>query len=261
MNPMNLEGKVALVSGGTVRVGRVISLALAQAGADIAATWFGTREDSLKFKEEIEALGRRCIIFEANQRDIPSLKAAVDGIDKEFGRLDILIHNASNFNEGPMETVTEEVWDSSHEIILKGAFFLSQAAVPLMMKNGGGRIMAMIGDSYYENWPIYIPHSIAKVGLVKLMELLAVTLSPHIQCTALCPATIMTSAGGDYSPVFKDKAGSIKDNKDISTVEINGRELVMGNPEQVAELIVFLSGCSSYMNGAVIPIDGGKHLI
>ena len=192
-------------------------------------------------------------------RSVPQLQALVKAIDEEYGRLDILIHNASNFNEGPLETVTEEVWNSSHEIILKGAFFLTQAAVPLMMKHKSGRIMAMIGDSYYENWPEYIPHSIAKVGLVKLMETMAVTLSPYIQCTALCPATIMTSACGDYSSAFKSRAQQLDENS--HTVKINGREIIMGNPAQVAELIVFLSGCSSYMNGAVIPIDGGKHLV
>ena len=256
---MRLDNKVALVTGGAIRVGKIISKALAEAGADLVISYWGTEAEARETQKENQDMGRRCMIYEANMRSVPQLQALVAAIDQEYGRLDILIHNASNFNEGPMSEVTEEVWDSSHEIILKGAFFLSQAAVPLMMKHKSGRIMAMIGDSYYENWPMYIPHSIAKVGVVKLMECLAVTLSPYIQCTALCPATIMTSAGGGYSSALTDRTDKIDEQN--RTMTMNGREIVMGTPEQVAELIVYLSGCSSYMNGAVIPIDGGKHLL
>ena len=256
---MRLDNKVALVTGGAIRVGKVTSKALAAAGADIVISYWGTEAEAKETQQEIQAMGRRCMIYEANMRSIPQLQAMLKKIGEEFGRLDILIHNASNFNEGPMEEVTEEIWDSSQEIILKGAFFLTQAAVPLMMKHKSGRILAMIGNSYYENWPIYIPHSIAKVGLVKLIECLAVTLSPYIQCTALCPATIMTSAVGGYSPVLKQRSEEI--NEETRTMTVNGQEIVMGTPEQVAELIVYLCGCSNYMNGAVIPIDGGKHLL
>lgn len=255
---MRLDNKVALVTGGAIRVGKVISKALAEAGADLVISYWGTRAEAEQTQGEIQAMGRRCMIYEANMRDIPQLRSMVEETDRQFGRLDILIHNASNFNEGPMSQVTEEIWDSSHEIILKGAFFLSQAAAPLMMKHKSGRVLAMIGDSYYENWPLYIPHSIAKVGLVKLMECLAVELSPYIQCSALCPATIMTSAVGGYSPALKARAEICEESR---TMKINDREIVMGNPEQVAELIVYLCSCSNYMNGAVIPIDGGKHLL
>ena len=256
---MKLDNKVALVTGGAIRVGKIISRALAEAGADLVISYWGTEAEARETKAEIEAMGRRCMIYEANMRSIPQLQSLVKATEEEYGRLDILIHNASNFNEGPMSEVTEEIWDSSHEIILKGAFFLSQAAVPLMMKHKSGRIIAMVGNSYYENLPIYLPHSIAKVGLVKLMECLAVTLSPYIQCTALCPATIMTSAAGGYSPVLQTRSETI--DEEARTITVSGQKLVMGLPEQVAELIVYLSGCSNYMNGAVIPIDGGKHLL
>ncbi len=255
-----LENKVALITGGGIRVGRILSLALAKAGADIVLSYWGTEEETRATQHEIEAMGRKCMIVEANMRNIQQLQDMIKKIDESFGRLDILVHNAANFNEGLIDTVTEEVWDSSHEIILKGAFFLTQAAIPLMMKHKSGRIMAMIGDSYYENWPTCIPHSIAKVGLVKMMECLAVSLTPYIQCHAICPATIMESAKGGYSMELVEK-GYNKEVMEQNMISINGRDVVRGNPEQVAELVVFLSTCSNYMNGAVIPIDGGKHLM
>ena len=145
---MKLDHKVALVTGGAIRVGKIISKALAEAGADLVISYWGTEAEARETKAEIERMGRRCMIYEANMRSIPQLQALIAAVDAEFGRLDILIHNASNFNEGPMSDVTEEIWDSSHEIILKGAFFLSQAAVPLMMRHKSGRMIAMIGNSY-----------------------------------------------------------------------------------------------------------------
>jgi len=256
---MRLNGKVALVTGGGIRVGKVLSLALAEAGADLVISYFGTEEETRKTQEQIRQMGRECVICEANMCDLGVLRNMIATTEQTFGRLDFLIHSASNFNEGPFDEVTEEIWDSSMDIILKGAFFLSQAAVPLMMKHKSGRMIAMIGNSYYENWPTYIPHSIAKVGLVKLMECLAVTLSPYIQCTALCPATIMTSAVGGYSPILRQRGEQIDEKN--SVMKVNGIDIVKGVPQQVAELIVFLCGCSDYMNGAVIPIDGGKHLL
>ena len=255
---MNLTNKVALVTGGAIRVGKVIALELAKAGADVVISYYGTEEEAQATKHEIEQLGRRCLAVAADMRNIPQLQAMIKEIDAAFGRLDFIIHNAANFNDCPMDQVTEEIWDSSQEIICKGAFFLSQAAIPLMMKHKSGRMVALIGNSYYESWPTFIPHSIAKVGLAKMMQGFAVALSPYIQCNAICPADILSSAGGLH---IQQKKGEVMANQDADTLEVNGQILRRGNPEEVAELVVYLCGCSSYMNGAVIPLDGGKNCI
>ena len=255
---MKLTNKVALVTGGAQRVGRVIALALAQEGADVVISHLGTPEDAAETRAAIEALGRRCLVCEADMRSIPALRAMVDKIDRTFGRLDILIHNAANFNDYPIEEVTEEIWDSSQDIICKGPFFLSQAAIPLMLRHKAGRMIALVGNSYYENWPTFIPHSVAKVGLAKLMQGFAVALSPYIQCTALCPADILSSAGGLH---IQAKKGEQMADESAEFITVNGQTLRRGNPAQVAELIVYLCTCSGYMNGAVIPLDGGKHCL
>lgn len=256
---MQLTGKVALITGGAIRVGKVIAQELAKAGADIVISYVGVEKEARNTKFEIEQLGRRCLTVEADMRSIPQLKNLITKTEKEFGRLDFLIHNASNFNEAPIEEVTEEMWDSSLEIILKGAFFLSQAAIPLMKKRKSAKIIALIGNSYYENWPNYIPHSIAKTGLVKLIQGLSVALSPHIQCAAVCPGTIMESAVGGYSPVLEDRAEII--NESTGLIEVSGQKIIKGDPYKLAELIIFLCGSSNYLNGVVIPIDGGKYLL
>jgi NAD(P)-dependent dehydrogenase (short-subunit alcohol dehydrogenase family) len=252
---MNLSGKVALVTGGAQRVGRILSLALANAGADLVVNYWKTESDALCTKAEIEAIGRRCTTIETNVSDIRQTARMIEQVEEEYGRLDILVHNASNFNECPFLNVTEEIWESSLGVNLKGPFFLSQAAAKLMMKHQRGRIIAIIGNSYYENWPDFIPHTIAKTGLAKLMQCLSITLSPYIQCNAICPAVIFPSAKGQDLRILQSRGESHAEEYE----QFRGDTLLhRGTPEEVAELVVYLSGCSGYLTGAVIPIDGGK---
>lgn len=255
---MDLSGKVALVTGGAQRAGRIFSIALAKAGADIVINHLGSKEDAEKTKSEIENLNHRCLQIEADISNIKQGSYMIKQIEKEFGRLDILVHNASNFNLSPFDKVTEEIWDSSFDVNLKGPFFLSQAAAKLMLENGCGRIIALVGNSYYENWPEFIPHTIAKTGLVKMIQSLAVTLSPYIQCNAICPASFLPAEEDKHLVTMKERNEEFtEEGKFIMT---RGIKIHKGNAEEVAELIVFLAGCSDYINGTVIPIDGGKHL-
>ena len=252
---MDLTGKVALVTGGSQRVGRILCLALAKAGADIVMNYWKTEADAANTRKEIEALGRKCLAVEADISDSRQSAWMIAEVEKEFHRLDILVHNASNFNECPFLEVTEEIWESSLGVNLKGPFFLSQAAAKLMMKRESGRIIAMVGNSYFENWPDFIPHTLAKSGLARLMQSLAITLSPYIQCNAICPAVIFPSAQGQDIHILQERgevhAGGFE--------KFRGDTLIhRGTPEEVAELVVYLAGCSGYLTGATIPIDGGK---
>ena len=245
----DLKGKVALITGGNQRAGKLFSLTLAKAGADIAINYWKSDEDAIQTKKEIEALGRKCLMREIDNMDVKGMQGFVDEIEGTFGRLDILVHNAANYNHAPFLDVTEDHWDTSLGIILKGPFFLSQAASKLMMKNGGGRMIALIGNSNSEIWPDRIPHTIAKVGLMKMMENLAIALSPYIQCNCICPASFYKGRPG-YEAKYDEEFHMLGEHK-----------VRNGKVEYVAELVLYLATCSNYMNGAVIPLDGGKHLV
>lgn len=256
---MDLSGKVALVTGGAIRVGKRLALALADAGADIVISWFGIPVEAEETKNIILSKGRKCLSIEANMRSVSQLQDMVSEIESAFGRLDIVVHNAGNFNCQPFEEVTEEIWDSSMETILKGALFLSQAAAPVMLKHGFGKFIAIVGNSYHENLPNYIVHGIAKNGLAKLMQGLSLTYSPQIQAYAICPDTIFPMYD-DPKLKANSKRASTLTVVDEDTVEKGGILLKKGNPDDLAELIVFLSGCTNYLNGNVIIMDGGKSL-
>lgn len=254
---MKFDGKVVLITGGAEKAGKIFAIEFARAGADLVISHCNMPQQAAQTKKEIEELGRKCLTVEANNRNVNQIKIMVDKIRSYYGRLDVIVHNASNFNDQPIEKVTEEVWNSSIEIILKGAFFLSQAAAPLMLESGGGKIIALIGNSYYENWPNFIPHSIAKVGLAKLMQLLAITYSPYIQCNALCPASFLDSGLGDG--ILERRGEQLLNNG--KSIMVNGVELFRGDSYDVAEALLFLASSSNYINGAVIPLDAGKSLI
>lgn len=258
---MDLSGKVALVTGGAQRVGRVLCMALARAGADIVVNHWRTPDDAATLRAAIEALGRRCLVVECDITDLEASRAMIDRVETEFGHLDILVHNASNFNLCPFLQVTEDVWDSSIDVNLKAPFFLSQAAANLMLKTGSGRIVALVGNSYFENWPDAVPHAAAKTGLAKLMQSLAVALSPEIQCNAICPARILPSAEGQDEQVMEARGELVPEKEETAFYCEGDVVLREGKPEEVAELVVYLAGCSAYLTGAVIPIDGAKHAL
>lgn len=236
-------------------MGRMLCIALAGAGADIVMNYWRTEEDAQKTKTEIESLGRRCLAVEADVTDVRQISDMMGRVEMEFSRLDILVNNASNFNQCPFLEVTEEIWESSVGVNLKAPFFVSQAAAKLMLKNGSGRIIALVGNSYYENWPDFIPHAAAKTGHAKLMQSMAIALSPKIQCNAICPASVYPSEEGTY--VMETRGEKLED----GYVNIGGLLLHKGTTEEVAELVVYLSGCSNYLTGAVIPLNGGKSVL
>lgn len=254
---MDFRGKVVLVTGGVEKAGKHFAFEYAKAGADLVVSHYNMSKQAKETCLEIESYGHRCVAIEADNSNVLHLQNLVKEIKKEFGRLDVILHNASNFNNQRIDEITESIWDSSMNIILKGAFFLSQAAAPLMLENGGGKMLAIIGNSYYENWPNFVPHSVAKVGLAKLMEMLAVAYSPYIQCNAICPASFLDSEEGNE--IMDSRGENLSNLGDL--IKIKDVLIHRGNVNEVAELILFLTGCSSYINGAVIPIDSGKHLI
>lgn len=259
-----LAGRVVMITGGAERVGRVFSLALARVGASVVINHWRTAAAAESTAAEIRALGSECLIVEGDISDVPFTQHLVDVAVAKFGRLDVLVHNASNFFATPFLEVTEADFERSMGVNLKGPFFLSQAAARVMVKQGSGRILAMVGESYYESWPDYAAHCVAKVGLAKLMKVLAVTLSPVVQCNAICPASILPpddradlTLAAQRGEVWISGDGSSSSEAPATDLS----RLVQGTPDNVAELVVYLATCSNYLTGSVLTIDGGKSAI
>ena len=192
---MDLNGKVALVTGGARRVGRALSLALARAGADVVVNYFSSAEAAEQTVADIVALGRRAIAIHGDVASKEVADMLVRRTAETFGRLDVLVNNASTFETAPILAITEEEWDRVLAVNLKGPFLLSQAAAPLLRRDGGGVIVNIADLSAFQPWPSYAHHSVSKAGLVHLTRVLALALAPDIRANCIAPGTVLPPEG------------------------------------------------------------------
>ena len=242
---MDLHGKVALVTGGAVRVGKAIALALADAGADIAFSYNSSSDAATATAQEIEAKGRRALAYRADQAQAAQVAALVGATVSQLGRLDVLVNSASLWRRTPWAELDEEAWDQLLDINLKGPFLCAKAAAPHLAAHGSGAIVNIVDLSAWTPFPNYMPHSAAKAGLWNLTQALAMELAPAVRVNAIAPGPVLPP------PEFTEKqiAATAKHT-------LLGR---WGSAEDVAQAVLFLVQ-ADYVTGVVIPVDGGERL-
>src|SRR5690606_31587976 len=141
--------------------------------------------------QDIVALGRRAIAIQGDVSRGADATALVRRAGEVFGRLDILVNNASTFEQAPLLAISEERWDRVMAVNLKGPFLLSQAAVPLLRRDGGGVIINLADLSALQPWPSFAHHSVSKAGLVHLTRVLARALAPDIRANCIAPGSVL----------------------------------------------------------------------
>lgn len=244
----SLAGKVALVTGAARGIGRQCALALAEAGADIA---LGLRqaESGDGLTEEIRALGRKVLPLQMNVQKISEIQQSVDAIKKEFGRLDILVNNAGIGPPNAIENVTEEDFDFTVNVNLKGTFFVSQAAGRLMMGQGSGTIINLSSQAGFVALPTESVYCMTKAGIAHLTKCFATEWGKYnIRVNAIAPTFIKTPGTEKWllNDAFKDHV--------LSKIVL-GR---VGIPKDVANAVLFLaSPAASLITGTTLMIDGG----
>ncbi|MCL5962611.1 MAG: SDR family NAD(P)-dependent oxidoreductase [Chloroflexi bacterium] len=192
---MDLQGKVALVTGGGTGVGRAISLALARAGVGVAINYSRSEPEALATAEEIRALGVGSTTVQADVSRWEEAKAMVDRVAAELGRLDILVNNAGTSKYVPLEdldAIDEDLWDRIMAVNTKGTFLCSKAAVPYMKRQGAGKIINTASDSALMPEGSCLPYCVSKAGVVMITKCLARALAPQIQVNALAPGYLQT---------------------------------------------------------------------
>jgi NAD(P)-dependent dehydrogenase (short-subunit alcohol dehydrogenase family) len=245
----NLTGQTALVTGAARGLGRAISLALANAGADVA---LGLRDatSAPDLVGQIEAMGRRAFPLQMDVRDLPQVSAAVEQAVTALGRLDILVNNAGLGPSAPAEEVTEENFDLTFDVNVKGSFFASQAAARAMIGQRHGRIISLSSQAGFVALPTESVYCMSKAAVAHMTKCLAVEWGSHgITVNAVAPTFIRTD-------------GTAADLAD-STFEADVKERIaalhrIGEPMDVAGAVVFLaSPAASLITGDTIMIDGG----
>lgn len=254
----DLTGKTVLITGAAERAGRQFAFRFAEAGAAVVVNHFGQAALAEETVQTIIDAGGAAIAIDANVADVGEAKRLVAEAAAWRSDLSVLIHNASSLRAKEFEDVTEEDFDASFGVNIRGPFFLSQAAAEIMLAQGRGRIIALVGNSTNEAWPNLIPHSLSKTALIRLMEQLAVALSPVIQCNAVAPTQFYRSDDGTNDALREYRGEPLVEG---DTYRVGSRyEFRNGDADDVAETLLYLSSCSDYLNGTVIRLDGGKAL-
>jgi len=254
----SLEGKVALVTGGSRGIGEAAALALARAGADVAVS---SRKlpDLERVAKEVEELGRRALPVAAHVGRVDQIQPLVDRVVGELGALDILVNNAGTNFFSPAIDMEERAWDAVFNLDLKGLFFLSQAAARVMREKGDGRIVNISSVSGYRVQVSTGHYSIAKAGVMMATKVMALEWAEYgIRVNCIAPGAVETR--------FYDSIFSLLPDEESKRVKEGARQRIpmkrVGEPGEIADAILFLaSDASSYMTGQSFAVDGGALLM
>lgn len=245
---MLLTSKVVLLTGAR-RMGPVIAARLIARGATVVVTYRGSREDADAVVAAAQAVGASALAVQADVSDPESVAALLTTIDATFGRLDVVINMASTYESVPFSTMTEDDWHRHLGVDLHGTFRVCHAAVPLMRRSGGGRIINFTdwvvasGRPRYEG---YVAYYVAKAGVKALTEALALELaSDGILVNAIAPGPILPPPGT-----------SAAERAAVAEATPLGR---WGGPEEIGKVIDALID-SDFITGETVRVDGGRHI-
>ncbi|RJQ41789.1 MAG: enoyl-[acyl-carrier-protein] reductase FabL [Anaerolineaceae bacterium] len=245
------EGKIALVTGSSRGIGKAIALQLARQGAHIIINYVRNQEPAEETARIVRAMGRKALAVRANIGKMENLEHLFQAVEQEFGALDIFISNAaSGFNRPAMQQ-RPEGWDHTMNVNARAFLFGVQLAVPLMEKQGGGKIVAITSQGSVRVMPDYISVGASKAALESLTRYLAVELAEkNIAVNAVSPGVVETEALQHFSllsdPTVIQRA--------IERTPV-GR---IATPQDVANVVAFLCSEEAFMiRGQVIVVDGG----
>ena len=242
----SLEGKVALVTGANTGLGQGIAIALAAAGADIAGAGTSAADET---SEKVEALGRRFIAIRADLSSLAPVQNLVDRTVSELGALDILVNNAGTIRRADAVDFTEADWDAVMDVNLKTVFFLCQAAGRHMLGKGRGKIINIASMLSFQGGIRVPSYTASKHGIAGITKLLANEWAGRgLNINAIAPGYMVTN---NTAALRADETR----NRDILARIPAGR---WGDAGDIGGAAVFLaSSASDYVNGIVLPVDGG----
>ncbi len=241
---MILQGRVALVTGGAVRVGQAIALALAQRQAHVVITYRTSRTAAAKTVSTLSRYGVRAQAIRADLTKAASVRAVIRRIERRFGRLDVLVNSAAVFARTPFVSLTERDWDRHLDANLKGPFLCALFASRLMRRHGGGKIINIADWAGERPYRDYLPYCVSKAGVIGLTKALAKELAPAIHVIAIAPGPILPPR--DMAPAERKRV--------VRLVPLQR----WGSPQDIANAVLFALQGTDFMTGTTLFIDGGR---
>jgi NAD(P)-dependent dehydrogenase (short-subunit alcohol dehydrogenase family) len=243
---MNLNGKTALVTGGTLGIGAAIALELARGGAELALVARNLDGPALETQRRIESLGRRCLLIAGDMAQADACAAVVERAAAHFEGLDVLVHNAGGPAPGNIETVTPELWRHTMDLHVNANFYLARAALPYLRKAGAGCIITVSSSAGVRGVAGALAYATAKGALPQFTRSLARELADdNIRVNCIAPGVIRTRFHDDMTPERK---------------QLNLEQRIPlhreGTAQQVAEAVLLLV-TNDYITGETLVVDGG----
>ncbi len=234
------ERSRALVTGGAVRLGRAIALALAGDGMDVAIAYHRSARAARRTVAEIEARGVRAIAVRADLADAGEAKRLVAASARRLGGLDVLVNNAGVFVRTPFATTTSSRYDAILDVNLRGAFFCAQAAASVMRRDRGRIVNIADVGALRPAWPGYIPYTVSKAGLIAFTQALAVALRGRgIAVNCIAPGAVLPPRGlppARWMAITRTSSATVED---------------------VVGAVRFFATCSPSITGQVLQVDRG----
>jgi NAD(P)-dependent dehydrogenase (short-subunit alcohol dehydrogenase family) len=243
---MNIEAKVALITGSAKRIGRATAVELARRGARVAVHYRSDESEANETLRLVREAGGEGAAFRAELRNEQDRERMFKGLKAEFGGLDILINNASVFSQSGSGETTPEHWDEQMDSNAKAPFFVAQQAARLMMARGGGKIVNLADVAGEVIWPGYFAYSVSKAALLAVNKGLAKAYAPAIQVNAIAPGPVL------FPEYYTDEQ-----KRSAVSLTLLKRE---GSSQDIVNAVIFLIE-NDYITGEVIHVDGGRHIM
>ena len=232
------------MTGGAKRIGRVLALGLAEAGAEVAITYRGSEAEAAETVAALQALGGNGFAVRCEIRQESSVQCAVAEVADRLGGLDLLVNNAGAFETAPLETISAEQWDAMFETNTRGPFFCAKAAFP-HLKAARGRIVNIGSLGGLHAWPTHAHYCTSKAALHMLSQTMAKAWAPEISVNCIAPGMIVTS--GENSAGYEHLAAK-------TPMQRNG------TPADVAAALLFFATAPAFITGQLLAVDGGLGL-
>lgn len=250
---MNLEGRAALVTGSGTGIGRAIVERFAREGVKVAVNYRRSRQAAERLVSQIRSAGGTAISIQADVSKDAEARGMIAQVEREFGRLDSLVNNAGWSTRVPhrnLDELTDDIWDKTFEINLRGVFYCIRAAVPLLRKQPGASIVNVASVAGSTGVGSSIAYAAAKAGVLTMTKSLARALAPEIRVNAISPGLIRTQFAGrpDSDSAFTAEEGATP-LKRLATVA------------ECAEVAFFLASAATACTGQTILVDGGLYAL
>jgi 3-oxoacyl-[acyl-carrier protein] reductase len=252
-----LQGKVAIVTGAAVGIGRAIAVAYGRQGARVVVNYSRSAAEAEETVAQVRGAGAEALAVRADVSDDAAVRAMVGQTVERFGAVDVLVNNAGITAHVPfedLEALTDEIWDRLYAVNVKGAFYCARAVTPQMRRQGLGRIINLGSVAGQRAFGSSIAYSASKAALIHLGRCLAKTLAPQIRVNVIVPGSIAETRWNAGRPGFDPEAAR-------RAGAASAPLLRAGTPEDIAETALYLAAGADFLTGAVLNVDGGREIM